>query len=144
MVLADRSKAKFYAAIARPASDSRGITVHKRKIGDIFRDDRACTDKTVAAKGVAADDRRVGSNTRSSTNPCHRVCVSTRVVTSGRSDVCKDHRWPAKNIVFEDNASVNRDVILDFYVVADLYTSLDHYVLTKAASLAYFEWPKAY
>src|SRR5206468_9823493 len=40
-------------------------------------------------------------------------------MTAGIQDVRKDHRWTAKNIVFQNASGIYGHIVLDLYIVAD-------------------------
>ena len=107
-------------------------------VGDVFRDDRAGTDEGVAADGVAADDGAVSAKCCASfdkggSHLVHFADFRPRVV-----DVCENHRWATEDTIFQSDAFVNADVVLDFALVANDCVRADDDVLADVAVLSDF------
>ena len=107
-------------------------------VGDVFCDDCAGADEGISADGVATDDGAVGAECcaffyERGAHLIHFADFRPWVV-----DVGKDHRRAAENAVFQGDAFVNADVVLDFAFVADDGVGADDNVLADVAVLADF------
>ena len=127
---------QFLATFAHPADLTGGVADHQSVVGDVFGHDSAGADEGVAADGVAADDGAVGAECcaffdEGWTHLVHLADFRTRV-----EDVGKDHRGAAENAVFQCDAFINGDVVLNFAFVADGCVGTDDDVLAYIAAFA--------
>src|SRR5688572_7548612 len=124
------------AAPADPAPDARRVAVDDRVVGHVARDDAARADDAEASERHAADDRRVGADGSAAPHERAAVLVLALDVASRVDHVREYHRGPAEHVVLEDDARVDRDVVLDLDVVADDASRRDHDVLADVAARA--------
>src|SRR5436305_320658 len=57
--------------------------------------------------------------------------------TARINDIGEDHRWAAKDVVFEFNSGIDRYIILNLDAIADSHARTDHNVLSEIAVPAY-------
>jgi hypothetical protein len=80
---------------------------------------------------VSADDRGVGPDGCASPNP-RWLELLFAADESARIDDVREHTTRAtKYVIFEDDAFVNADVVLNLATIADRHVGADHYVLAE-------------
>src|SRR5262249_42632648 len=94
-------------------------------------------DKTIVAKRVPADDRGVGADARATPDRRLAKLILARNVGPGVIHVGEDGARPAKYVVREFDAVIDRNVVLNLATVSDLDVRTDHHVLPDRAVLAY-------
>ena len=124
------------AAVAGPAAQPRGVTVHRGVIRHIGGDDRARANEAIAPQGHAAHDRRVGAN--GSTTLDQRAPVLRLALDEGAriEHISEYHRRAAEHVVLEDHPGVDRYIVLDLAAVADDTVGGDDDVLADIDALA--------
>jgi len=98
---------------------SGGITDHQGVVGDVLRHHGAGADEGVLADGMAADDGTVGAKCCAFFDEGGADLVHLADFGPGVEDVGEDHRGAAKDAVFQGDAFIDGDVVLDFAFVAD-------------------------
>src|SRR6185503_9614610 len=124
------------AAITHPALHARRVAVDDRVVRDVARDDAAGSDHAVAPERHTADDRGVRADRRTAFHQRPAVLVLALDEAAWVDHVREHHRGPAEHVVFEDDAGVVRDVVLDLDVVADHALRRDHDILADVAARA--------
>ena len=107
-------------------------------VGDIFCYDCSGADEGVLADSVAADDRAVGAERCSLFDEGGAHLIHFADFCTGIVDVGKDHGWAAEDAVFQCDAFIDGDVVLDFAFVADDGVGTDDDVLADVAVFADF------
>src|SRR5213596_2116308 len=125
-----------FAALAHPSHAARRHAHHQRVRRDVGRHDRAGADERVLAERDAAQDRGVGTDGAAPLHARGAVLVLARHVAPRVQHVGEHARRPAEHIVLQGHAFVDRDVVLDLDVVADLRAGHHHHVLAQVAALA--------
>src|SRR5450755_4248970 len=120
---------------AHPADLARGDTQQKRVVGVTAADDGARANECVAAEVGAADDGRVGSERRPAPHQRGDERTFPRQLGSRIFDVREYARGAAEDVVFQLDAVVQRNVILNFDAVADLRARGNEYVLSEVTAL---------
>lgn len=87
---------------------------------------------------MTADDCAVCPQSGAFFDNCGTDIVHLGDFGSGVVDIGEYHRWPAEYTIFESNAFVNTDVVLDFAFVTDSGVGTDDAVLANVAVLADF------
>ena len=105
-------------------------------VGHVFGDDSSSGDEGVAAKGDAADERGVCAYRASTTDGGRLVKAVPFDLRARVGDVGQDARGPEEDIIFNDGAGVDGDVVLNLDVVPDLHAVRDHGVLAENAAFA--------
>lgn len=115
-----------------------GVAVDQGVGGDVFGDDCSCADQGMLADGHSANDRRVGSDACSAFDQrfAEGVCGVAREGRTGHGHVGEDNRRATKDVVFQGDAFVDGDVVLNFDVVTDINPGADDDVLSNAAPLS--------
>ncbi len=126
------------AAFAGPATLSRRVAVDDGVRGDVLGNYGAGADECMFANGIAADNRCIGTNACTTLDTCWQVvfAIIARKGGARRGDVRKHHRRTAKNIVFQRDALIHRDIVLNLHVVADLNAGANYDILTDPATFA--------
>jgi len=75
--------------------------------------------KGIAADGHAADDGAVGPQGSAFLDEGRAHLVHLGDFCPWIVDISKDHRWAAEDTVFEGDAFIETDIVLDFAFVAD-------------------------
>ncbi len=113
-----------------------GHAHHERIIGHITRHHRARADERVAANGHPANNRGVGADGRA---PAHQRGLELALaldLAARIDDVGEDHGRPAEDVIFQNDAIVHRDVVLNFDAIADDRVVVHEHVLAQVAALA--------
>jgi len=105
--------------LAHPADGACWIADHQGMVGDIFRHDGTGADEGVLADGVTADDGAVGAKGCAFLNEGGSCLIHFPDFCSGVVDVGKNHRGATEYAVFEGDAFIDGDVVLNFAFVAD-------------------------
>src|SRR5579864_3292982 len=120
---------------AHPANLTRGVALHESVIGNIFRHNRACADEAVAAELDPANDGGVRAHRSATPKDGFLVQRVTVHLRTGVRDVREHRGRPQKDIVFDFDSGINRNIVLDLHVVADDDTRGDLTVLAEDATL---------
>ena len=105
-------------------------------IGDVLGHYGAGTDEGVLADGVAADDSAVGAEGCALFHEGGADLIHFPDFGAGVVDICEDHRGAAEDAVFEGDAFIDRDVVLNFALFADCGVGADDDILADVAVLA--------
>ena len=124
-----------FSALAHPAGPSSGVAQHKGMVQNIVGDHSACADKAVFPYGGATDDGAVGAEGDAVFNQGGTYLIHLPNFGPGIVDIGKHHGRAAKNTVFQGDAFVNGDIVLDLTPFADGHIRTDHHVL---ADIAFF------
>ena len=107
-------------------------------IGDVFCHDGAGADEGVLADGMAANYGAVGAECCASFDEGGTHLVHFADFRPGIVDVGEDHRGAAENAVFQGDAFIDADVVLDLAFVANGCVGTDDDVLADVAVVADF------
>ncbi len=121
---------------AHPPLLTGGVADHQGVIGDVFGHHAASGDETVASEGDTADDGGVCADGRTATDQGLFVQAVPVDLAAGIGNVGQNTGWSQENIVFDDRAGVDGDVVLDLDVVADDHAVGNVHVLSKDTTLA--------
>ena len=121
---------------AHVAFQSAGNADDEPVVRHIFGDNGSSGDEGVAAKRDAADERGVCAYRASTTDGGRLVKAVPSDLRARIGDVSQNARGAEEDIVFNDGAGVDGDVVLDLHVVPDLHAVRDHSVLAEDATLA--------
>jgi len=129
---------QFLATYAHPADPTGRVAHHQGVIRDVFRYDRTGPDEGITAYGDAADDGAVGTQGGAVLDERGPHLVHLSDFGAGVIDVREDHRWAAKDAVFQGYAFVDANVVLYFALFAYTNVGADDNVLADVAVLANF------
>ncbi len=121
------------AAGAHPAARTGRVAVHQSVIGNVAGDHRPGADERIAADRRAAHHRAIGTERRALAYQRGAVFVLAGHVAARVHDVGEDHRRPAEYVVFQNAAGINRNIVLNFDVIADHHVRGNHHVLADVA-----------
>ena len=126
------------AVTTHPTNESGGMANDERIITDVFGSHRAGSHECVSSSGDSTYDSRVSADGRAFLDDgllieCMAGDLGTRI-----GHICQDTRGPQKHIVFDNDARVHRDVVLDFHVSADDGSGVDIHILSDYAPRTYF------
>ena len=133
----DKSFIQDMAALTDPAFlDSRN-SKHQGMVFDIPSHHSTSTNHCPTSNRMATHDCGVSSNGCTFLDYCPLVIlVSFRVLRPRSKIVCKDTRWAAEHMIFEFNAFIHRNVVLNLYTVSNSDIVGNIHVLTKRTVLA--------
>src|SRR5712664_2668701 len=131
-----RARMQSLTALAHPPHAARRHADHQAVGGHVGRDHGARADERVLAECDAANDGRVGPDGAAALHERAPVFVLARDVAARVHHVGEHAGGPAEDVVFQLDALVNRDVVLDLDVVADFRPGHHDDVLAEVAALA--------
>lgn len=120
-----------FAMATHPTDVTGGDACHQRKCSNVADYHSAGAYECVLADSYATYDRAVGAKTCSSPDDGVSILSLTYHRRTGVVDIREHRAWPAKNVVFERNALVDRDIVLNFDVVSDDYSISNENILTQ-------------
>lgn len=126
-----------FAAFADPTDTTSGDSGHEGEIGDIVGDNCPSGYEGRTPNSVATNDGAVGPKGGTSANECLGIGPMNREMGSRCGDIGEDTTGATEDIVFDFNAFVYRDVILDTHPVADMHVVADVDILAEGARGAY-------
>src|ERR1700729_70997 len=113
-----------------PADPARRYPRHQSKVGNVFGHHSARSHESVAADGMAAQDRGIGPDGGAAFDQ-RRPELGLARYRRARIDHIGEHAArAAKDVVFECHAFIKADIVLDLAVVADRHVRPDHDVLS--------------
>lgn len=119
-----------------PAHLARGVPNQQRIIRYVLGHHRARTDEGVFPDVVPANDGCIRPDGGPLPYSGSRILIPT-IDRAARIDHIGEHtRWTKKNVVIAGYSGVQRHIVLNLDVVAELNTGRDHYILTDVASFA--------
>lgn len=121
------------AMAAHPADVSGGIADHERIGRHIADDHRTGPDKRILSDGDAAHDGGVGAKGGAFFHQGSAKFVHAFDFTPGIKHIGEDHGGSTEYVVFEGDALVDGDIVLDLAVVADGDLGSDDHVLADLA-----------
>lgn len=107
-------------------------------VGNVFCDNRAGTDEGITAYCMATNDSAVGTECCSFFYEGGADLVHFADFRPWIINVGENHGRPTKNAVFQDNAFIGADVVLDFAFVADNCVGSDDDILADVAVFTNF------
>ncbi len=118
--------------LARRVSVNNGMRRH------LLGDDCAGTDKSVLTDGIPTDNCGIRANASASFYQGEQIVFAlvSGECGSWRANVRKDDRGATENVVFESDALIHRNIVLNLDVVADLHSWTNDHILANSASLA--------
>ena len=105
-----------------PAKLEGRVSDHKGVGLDGFGYNRPGANECEFTDVVAADNGGVGTDGGTAFHGSAGILIAAVHVAARVDHVGKDTGWSQKDIVFTDDTRINRDVILDFYIVAKHHT----------------------
>lgn len=111
-------------------------THHERIIRHIAVDDSSGSDEGIAPNGDATDNGGIGANGGTPFNQSFLIFVTTVNLTAGIDDIGEDAGGTQETVVFDDDAGVDGDIVLDLDVVTEDDTRGDDHILAEAAVFA--------
>src|SRR5690606_40887577 len=108
----------FVYGIAHQPAVSCRIAHNQRIVRNLPGNNSACSDESVLANVVAADDGSIRADGSTFSNMSACVLRSPVNGTPWIDDICEHHRRPQKYIVIAGDTRVNRHVVLYLDVVA--------------------------
>ena len=129
---------QFISANACPSDLSGRVARHQGVIRHIFCHDCPGADEGVTADSMAADDRGVGPDGGTFFDKGGPHLVHLGYFRPWVEDVGEDHRGAAEDAVFDGNAFIDADIVLDFALVPDGGVGADDDILADVAVLADF------
>ena len=96
--------------------------------------------KGIFPQGSATNNSSIGTNAGTAFNQSIRIIRRSvsRIFAPGSPHIGKHHAWAAENIVFQSYSLIYADIVLYFYLVADLYPIANKNILAKVTSLTNF------
>jgi len=127
------------AGFADPADNAGGVADDEGVVGDVAGHDGARAYEGVAADAVSADDGAVGAERSAFAHAGLKVkgAAHLRIFAAGIDDVGEHHRGSAEHVIFEDDAFVNGDVVLNLAVIPDVHVVADIHILPEHTILSY-------
>src|ERR1017187_5288155 len=123
---------------AHPGGAASGDTHHQGVFRHILGHDGAGGNKRISANGRAAHDGRVGADRGAFADDRLLVHVPAHDFAARIDDVGQNAGRPEEDVVLDDGAGVEGNVVLDLDVVADLDMARHQDVLPKVAAGADF------
>src|SRR5215471_7035307 len=120
-------------AETRPADLPGRHANHQGVVGHVFCDNGAGADEGMFANRYAANDRAVCAQGRPSSYQRSFVFGLSIDVAPRVGYVGEDHRRPAEHVILQDHAGIERNVVLNFDVIADLHMRRHQHILAKVA-----------
>src|SRR5262249_26127068 len=117
------------AAAAHPTDTPRRYAHHQCKVANILCHHRSGGHEGIGSDRMAAEDRGVGPDRCAASDDGTFEFSSARNERTGINHICEDTARAAEHILFENDAFVDADVVLDFAPVADFHPRTDHHVL---------------
>src|SRR5882762_7056056 len=131
-----RTRMQPLTALAHPADASRRHADHEAIGRHVGRHDGARADEGIFAQRDAAHDGGVRANGAAALHERAPVLVLARYMAARIHDVGEDAGGTTEDVVFQNDALIDRHVILDLDVVADLGARHHDDVLAEVAPLA--------
>src|SRR5690242_3705836 len=111
---------QFYPTVAHPADAPSGNTGHERVRQDVPNHGCPGGDESVVTDGDTAHDGGIRAHSGPALDQCALVFGATHHMAARIGDVGEHHRRSAKDVIFQDYSGINGNIVLNFYVVADL------------------------
>jgi hypothetical protein len=127
---------KSHATLAHPADPPGRDSYHQGERRHVTPDYRSGSDEAVLTESDAAKDGSIGTNRATPTYQCPLVLGFPGDVAPRIDHVGEHTTRPAKHVVLEHDSFIDRDVVLDLYVVAEPCPRHDHNVLPEVAAFA--------
>jgi hypothetical protein len=130
-----------FEPVARPGNPSdlpTGYSHNQSVRGDIFGYYRPCSYESVFTDCITANNRGISPNGGPALDVCFHVFVLALYVAARVDNIGKYHTRPAKNIVFQDNFVVDRNVVLDLDIIAQPGSTAYIAILAKHALTSNF------
>ncbi len=129
---------QFLPANADPSDLLSRITDHERMIGDVLGDDCSCADECIVANSMTANNGAVRTHCGTFFNKSRAHLIHLADFRTGIIDVGKDHGGSTEDTVFQGDAFVDADVVLDFTFVADDGVGANDDILSNVAVITDF------
>src|ERR1043166_1840554 len=119
-----------------PTLLSAWVSYNQGIVWDVIGDHGAGGDEGVAANCDTAENGGIGPNSSAASDQRLLVETSPAHLRARVGNISEHTRWSQEHVIFDDETRVDRDVILDFHIIADNRASIDVYVLAKDAALS--------
>lgn len=120
--------------VTNPTCLTRWYADHQRIIRHVMCNCCSSPDKAIAAQGDAAHNRRIRSDRSAFFYNSFPIFVAPNDVAAGIDYIGEYHRRTTKDVVFEFYASIDRNIILDLDVIADLAFRAYHHILAEVTT----------
>src|SRR5262245_34541194 len=111
-----RGKTESYTALAHPPRDTAWIADYEGVIRNIFSNYRPGTDKGETPYRIATDHGRVRANTGPTLDERLFIFIPPYDGAARIYHIGEYHGRSAKYVVFQNNAGIKRDIILDLHI----------------------------
>jgi hypothetical protein len=128
--------AKAHPAAAHPRAKPGRHPRDEREIRNVAIDDGARGNHGVFADGHTANDCRVRAYGRAAADKRWPNLSCPVDECPWIDHIREDCTWPAENIVFQRNSSINRDIVLNLATVTYTDIRSDHHILTYHTPLS--------
>src|SRR5579872_59935 len=116
--------------------DSCNVAVDEREVRDVSSHHGTRANEGIAPDSDSTDNCGVRSKRRSLLDECRAIFVFTADMTARIHDVRKDHGGTTKDVILQNTAGVNGDVVLNLDVASEHNVWRNNYVLTYITAFA--------
>ena len=126
-----KGQLKLFAVPAHPAYLARGHARNHRMVVHVPGNDGARTDERIATDRHTAHDRTIGAKCRSGSNTGLAVFGLPAHPRTGIKDVGEYRTRTTEDAVLQDDAVIERHIVLDLAVISNYRACSDKHILTK-------------